>query len=261
MTEILKDEKLEKLKIMVGEILKKIREKQECSLDELSEICGVSAVRISKLEKGEVNIDKRDVRNIALGFGLTFSEFMEIVRRYDDGESIDELLNDYPPLEEKLPIDKFGPLMREIRETYGYTRGEAAKILGVSIGTLFKIEQKGQEPRSKIYRAIIQAMWNEEKNSIDIDDEPESKYNIGEVIDNYLYKNLISYRELADNANLSYLYVSNLWRNKKDPKTGKLIVPTIEEFVSLAGAMNMSINELAKKAGYMELYEPKVKGE
>lgn len=66
---------------------------------------------------------------------------------------------------------------------------------------------------------------------------------LGEIIKKYCKDNDITYQQFADRCNVSKGYVSMLI-NGKNNKTGKPIKPTIESYISIAKAMNMTVDEL-----------------
>lgn len=66
---------------------------------------------------------------------------------------------------------------------------------------------------------------------------------LGELIREYRKKHQISMQTFADRAGLSKAYISQLESNR-NPKTGDSIVPSVETFVKVASAMNISVDEL-----------------
>lgn len=71
---------------------------------------------------------------------------------------------------------------------------------------------------------------------------------IGDIIKEYRQKHNLSQRKFALIANITNSYVSALEMNS-NPSTGKSIMPTIEVLNNIAGAMNISIDELIYRMG------------
>lgn len=69
---------------------------------------------------------------------------------------------------------------------------------------------------------------------------------IGELIDSYCKRTGITNQRFAALCGVSKGYISQLI-NGKNPKTGKPITPTIERYIQIANAMNISIDELFKQ--------------
>jgi len=84
---------------------------------------------------------------------------------------------------------------------------------------------------------------------------------LGEIIKKYCKDNDITYQQFADRCNVSKGYVSMLI-NGKNNKTGKPIKPTIESYISIAKAMNMTVDELFQIMDdapvYFDASKPKV---
>lgn len=84
---------------------------------------------------------------------------------------------------------------------------------------------------------------------------------LGEIIKKYCKDNDITYQQFADRCNVSKGYVSMLI-NRKNNKTGKPIKPTIESYISIAKAMNMTVDELFQIMDdapvYFDASKPKV---
>lgn len=66
---------------------------------------------------------------------------------------------------------------------------------------------------------------------------------LGEIIKEYRKKHGLSMQTFSDRANLSKAYISQL-ENNRNPKTGDPIVPSVETFVKIAAAMNISVDDL-----------------
>ena len=66
---------------------------------------------------------------------------------------------------------------------------------------------------------------------------------IGELIVDYRKRMNISQREFSRRCDLSNSYISFL-ENDKNPKTGKPLVPTIEQYNKIANGMNITVQKL-----------------
>ncbi len=66
------------------------------------------------------------------------------------------------------------------------------------------------------------------------------------VLTDYRDRLQISQRELARRCGLSNSYISFI-ENEFNPRTGKPIVPTLEQYQKIAYGMNMSVQELFEK--------------
>lgn len=69
---------------------------------------------------------------------------------------------------------------------------------------------------------------------------------IGELIEKYCSQHGITNQRFAERCGVSKGYISQLI-NGKNPKTGKPITPTIETYIKMADAMNISIDELFRQ--------------
>ena len=69
---------------------------------------------------------------------------------------------------------------------------------------------------------------------------------IGELIEKYCFQHGITNQRFAERCGVSKGYISQLI-NGKNPKTGKPITPTIETYIKMADAMNISIDELFRQ--------------
>lgn len=68
---------------------------------------------------------------------------------------------------------------------------------------------------------------------------------LSEILRNYRQENDLSQREFAKRCGLSNSYISFL-ENECNPKTGKPMTPTIEQYKRLADAMSMTLHDLIK---------------
>ena len=66
---------------------------------------------------------------------------------------------------------------------------------------------------------------------------------LSEILINYRQRMNISQRELSRRCDLSNSYISFL-ENEFNPKTGRPIAPTLEQYKKLADGMKMSLQEL-----------------
>ena len=66
---------------------------------------------------------------------------------------------------------------------------------------------------------------------------------LSELIINYRKRMNISQREFSRKCDLSNTYISFL-ENENNPKTGKPIIPTLEQYKKLAGGMGITVQEL-----------------
>ena len=66
---------------------------------------------------------------------------------------------------------------------------------------------------------------------------------LSELIINYRKRMNISQREFSRKCDLSNTYISFL-ENENNPKTGKPIIPTLEQYKKLADGMGISVQEL-----------------
>lgn len=66
---------------------------------------------------------------------------------------------------------------------------------------------------------------------------------LGELIAEYRKRMSISQREFSRKCDLSNTYISFL-ENGRNPKTGKAIVPTIEQYKKIADGMDISLQRL-----------------
>lgn len=69
---------------------------------------------------------------------------------------------------------------------------------------------------------------------------------LSELIRNYRSENNISQREFAKRCGLSNSYISFI-ENEMNPKTGRPIVPNIEQYKKIANAMCISLHKLFLK--------------
>lgn len=69
---------------------------------------------------------------------------------------------------------------------------------------------------------------------------------LGEVIKEYRQNNQLSLQTFADKCDLSKGYIAMLEKNVNS-KTGQPVVPSIETFMKVATAMNISVNDLMNK--------------
>lgn len=67
--------------------------------------------------------------------------------------------------------------------------------------------------------------------------------NLGELIQQYISKHRMSYREFAALSDLSAGYISMLINNR-NPKSGRPPIPTIRTYNGIAKAMNITADEL-----------------
>lgn len=65
------------------------------------------------------------------------------------------------------------------------------------------------------------------------------------IVTDYRRRMNISQREFARACNLSNSYISFI-ENESNPKTGRPIVPTLEQYGKLASAMQLTVHELFK---------------
>lgn len=63
------------------------------------------------------------------------------------------------------------------------------------------------------------------------------------IVTNYRNENNLSQREFARRCNLSNSYISFI-EKEINPKTGKPLTPTLEQYRNIANGMNMSVQEL-----------------
>ena len=75
---------------------------------------------------------------------------------------------------------------------------------------------------------------------------------LGEVVKAYRAEHKLSMDTFAKLSNLSKGYISILEKNR-NPRTGKPIVPSIDTYIGVAQAMNMSIEELMRLVGSEQL--------
>lgn len=75
---------------------------------------------------------------------------------------------------------------------------------------------------------------------------------LGEVVKAYRAEHKLSMDAFAKLSNLSKGYISMLEKNR-NPRTGKPIVPSIDTYIGVAQAMNMSIEELMRLVGSEQL--------
>ena len=66
---------------------------------------------------------------------------------------------------------------------------------------------------------------------------------LSELLIDYRKKMNISQREFSRKCDLSNTYISFL-ENEKNPKTGKPLIPTLEQYKKLADGMDMSVQRL-----------------
>ena len=66
---------------------------------------------------------------------------------------------------------------------------------------------------------------------------------LSEVVKSYRERMGLSQRKFSEKCNLSNTYIYYI-EIEKNPKTGKPIVPTIEQYKKLANAMDMTLNQL-----------------
>ena len=66
---------------------------------------------------------------------------------------------------------------------------------------------------------------------------------LSEIIREYRKRNEMSQREFSRKCGLSNTYISFL-ENEKNPKTGRPLVPTIEQYKKLAEGMDISVQQL-----------------
>jgi transcriptional regulator with XRE-family HTH domain len=69
--------KMKELNMIIGENLKDVRKKQNLSLDETSELTGVSKAMLGQIERGQSNPTVSTLWKIATGLKVPFSEFMK----------------------------------------------------------------------------------------------------------------------------------------------------------------------------------------
>lgn len=74
---------------------------------------------------------------------------------------------------------------------------------------------------------------------------------LGELIKDYRHENDLSLRDFAERCECSHSYIDKLEKGT-DPKTGKEVLPTIDILQRIAKAMNMHLDVLLIKAGYLE---------
>jgi transcriptional regulator with XRE-family HTH domain len=75
---------------------------------------------------------------------------------------------------------------------------------------------------------------------------------LGEIITNYMNENNLSQRDFAKLAHISHTYVSKL-QTGIDPRSGKLIEPTLEVVEKIAKALNMPLEVLLKELGKISM--------
>ena len=66
---------------------------------------------------------------------------------------------------------------------------------------------------------------------------------LSEIVRNYRADNDISQREFAKRCNLSNSYISFI-ENERNPKTGRPMVPNIEQYKKIADGMNITVQRL-----------------
>lgn len=66
---------------------------------------------------------------------------------------------------------------------------------------------------------------------------------LSEIVRNYRLENDLSQREFAKRCNLSNSYISFI-ENECNPKTGRPMVPTIEQYKKMADGMNITVQRL-----------------
>lgn len=70
-----------------------------------------------------------------------------------------------------------------------------------------------------------------------------------EVIQQYMEDNNLSQREFAAKCGLSNVTISNLEKERVNPKTGKKTVPNVETLTLIAHGMGISLDALFEKLG------------
>lgn len=73
---------------------------------------------------------------------------------------------------------------------------------------------------------------------------------LGDLIKKKRQSQGLSLREFADKCGLSHSYIKNL--EEFDPRSGKTVVPTIDSMEKLAGALDMTLEELLRETGYIQ---------
>ncbi|MCX8129056.1 MAG: helix-turn-helix domain-containing protein [Clostridia bacterium] len=72
---------------------------------------------------------------------------------------------------------------------------------------------------------------------------------LGELIKSKRESSGLSLRDFSERCTLSHSYIKNL--EDGDPRTGKNIIPTIDSLEKIAPALEMSLEELLKRIGYI----------